>query len=235
MARASPLCQPPGRGRYKAGNRSGHSKIALGELGRDGKLEDDELGLRAYTYMTLADTVLAEREDAEIKREVQDLLAKTTRKPDITALEVALALLGDAKHLKPEHLDADSPVVDGALRAIERFNGREGMDILVEAGLDSPDGHIQEKSLLLFERMVDQNWYSKDRNGGLAQFAEDDQELSGFIKDAKKWWREHGPEFVARRRAKMTPGIQGGKCARVIPLPVRGRRRRSESPDRRGE
>ena len=179
-------------------------KIARGELGRDGPLEDDEIGLRAYTYMTLADRVLAKRRSRN-QAGSSNLVGQDRAKAGHRGVGNRIGAVRRCQTPQAGALEGRLARRDAALAAIERFNGREDMDILVEAGLDNPDDSIQEKSLLLFERMVNQNWYSKERNGGLAQFAEDDQELSGFIKDARRWWRKHGAEFVARRRAKNDP------------------------------
>ena len=162
-------------------------KIARGELGRDGKLEEDEVGLRADVCLALA-----EKGVADIKPEIEALLPKTTRKADIAALEIALALLGDPKYLKPEHLKFDTPLYGKVLRAIKRFNGRAGLDILVEAGFDNSNDAFQKESLELFQEITGQHWY----DDGM------DADPRRFIPEARKWWRDHGPEFVARRRAE---------------------------------
>jgi hypothetical protein len=162
-------------------------RVARGELGRAGVLERDEAGLRASAYLMLADSGAS-----DIKPEVERLLAETKRKPDVAALEIALVLLGDAKHLKPEHFGAGSVNADAALRAIENFNGREGLDVLVEAGLSAPDEAVRQRALLLLQDITDEKWYD----------AMKDQDLSKSVTEAKKWWREHGAEFVARCRSE---------------------------------
>ena len=165
-------------------------KIARGQLGRDVKPADGKATLRTLTYLKLA-----EHGVPRIQAEIETALAKTTRKPDAAALEIALAFLGNPKHLKPEHLKSDSPDPHAALRAIEKFDGREGMDILVQAGLDNSDDSVQNESLLLFQQITKQEWYKMF----------DGQEPRQFVGDAKKWWREHGDEFIARRRAEGKP------------------------------
>jgi hypothetical protein len=119
-----------------------------------------------------------------------------------TILGGTAPILGDAKRLRPEHLKADAPVLDGALRAIEKFNGRQGLDILVQAGLDNPDSLVQKKALLLFQSITGQDWYDDSRDQKLRRLLDKDLDLSRPIAEAKKWWRQHGAEFVARRRAK---------------------------------
>jgi Leucine-rich repeat (LRR) protein len=183
-------------------------EIARGKRGRDGRLESDEMGLRAYTYLALA-----ENGYANIQPEVEALLAKTARKPDIAALEIALAFLGDPKHLKPEHLKADSPVLDDALSAIENFNGREGLDVLVKGGLDNSSNLIRERSLCLLGQITKQHWPTKKKDGEATQFRGDNECRNDRIADAKKWWREHGAAFVAHRRAEKPDGSKGGRPA----------------------
>lgn len=162
-------------------------KVARGELGHDGELDDETAGVRAQACLRLA-----EQHATDIKPVIEGLLPKTSRKPDVLALETALMLLGDPKHLRPEHFCSDFFYRDEAMQLIESCNGREGMDLLVKAGLDSPDAIVQEESLLLFQKITGRRWHDETRA----------KELSRSIKAAKQWWREHGTEFMARRRAE---------------------------------
>ena len=168
-------------------------KIARGQLGRGDDLYYGDVGLRAQTYL-----MLAHHGAADIQPEVAALLAQTTRKKDVAALEIALALLGNSKYLKPEHLKRDSPASQEALRAIEQFNGREGMDILVETSLADPRSFVRNESLLVFQRITGQPWCDKPDAPGESS----DKKPRLFIPDALAWWKEHGAEFMASRRVQ---------------------------------
>jgi hypothetical protein len=181
-------------------------KIARGELGRDRELVDYAVGLRARIYLELA-----KQKTTDIRPEVEELLNKTTRRQDVAALEVALALLGDAKRLKPEHLNCYAPVDSGAFRAIERCNGREGLNILVEAGLGNPDDSVQERSLLLLQKIAGQRWYDEKKDREYDRHLGKNERLDQSIAKARQWWREHGADFVARRRAEKRSTATGNR------------------------
>jgi hypothetical protein len=85
---------------------------------------------------------------------------------------------------------------DATLRAIESLGGRMGLDVLVDVGLDEGNRSVaRQKSLLLLQKITGQHWYDPAKR----------QELDPVIEEARKWWREHGAEFLAHRR-RVRPG-----------------------------
>jgi hypothetical protein len=120
-------------------------------------------------------------------------LTSATQKDDIAMLEVMLGSLGESKYIKEEYLKfdcyADCPA-DVTLKTIAMFDGRAGLDVLVKAGINNPDDFIQRESLLLLQKITGQRWY--DEQSG--------RRPRRYIQAAEQWWKEHGAEFVAKRR-----------------------------------
>ena len=133
-------------------------QIAQGKLVLDCKPPDGKPGPRALAYLKLA-----HGGTADIETEAEQLLAKTTRQPDVAALEIALVLLGNPKYLKAAHFGPDSPDGDAALEAIRDLNGRAGLDVLVDGGLGSPNEDTQLQSLELLQEITGQSWYDAPR------------------------------------------------------------------------
>jgi hypothetical protein len=138
-------------------------------------------GLRGVAYLGLA-----KLGDASIRRELEKHLADVPPGADRAALEISLALLGHPKYIKAEHFKFDSYVLGYAgVQAIENFRGREGLDVLIEAGADHPYANVRGEACQAIDRITGQAWKWDDDGKAL-----------------KAWWREHGTEFVKQRRAE---------------------------------
>ncbi len=124
-----------------------------GKVGREinrAKAFGEEPGLR--TGAALALVLLG---DDSIKPEIEQMLPQAKAKPDTAALEVCLALLGDASRIKTEHFRLRSYSIGLAgLEAIKRFHGKHGMEALVKGGIRHPWGHVQDEALKTFEQIT---------------------------------------------------------------------------------
>jgi tricorn protease-like protein len=110
----------------------------------------EEPGLRAGAALAL---VL--RGDKSVKSEIERMLPRARAKPDVAALEVCLALLGDPSYVKTEHFRLGSYSIGLAgLKAIERFQGKHGMEALVKGGIRHPWAYVRDEALLTFERIT---------------------------------------------------------------------------------
>jgi HEAT repeat protein len=170
---------------------------------------------------TAAYLALAEQGCADVKPEIEDLLAKEGDSCDKLAFEVSLALLGNPKYLHAERFRGFSDKLDFvALRAIERFDGREGMGMLIKAagffehfrslgdadrrhGREAPafaDDYreISREAVLTAERITGQRWCKGKSN----------EQPEVYGKEVQEWWREHGAEFVKARRADHAKGAR---------------------------
>src|SRR6185503_16454617 len=147
-------------------------------------------GIRACARLALA-----ERGDKAVGPEAEKLLAGGTvvRAFDRAALEVCLALLGDPKYLKAEHFKlASFTVGHAALKAIERFGGREGMDILINAGLDHFFASVGEEAVLVVQRLTGERWFKEREN----------ERPSWHTKEIKAWWKENRAKFLEKHRSQ---------------------------------
>jgi hypothetical protein len=165
-------------------------KVSVGELGQEIDIleqTDDEPGLRAGACLELA-----KRKDPEIKALVEKRLATPAEDRHKAAHEVCLALLGDPKFLRREHFTLKSYSIGLAeIEAIERFRGKEGLEILVEGALDHPWALVREEAVLAMQRITGQKWYQGERN----------ERAVWHIEDVRKWWKSQGEEFVRRQKA----------------------------------
>lgn len=165
--------------------------VMRGKVGKEidiAKAFGQEPGLRSGAALSLAML-----EDSSIKEEIRKLMAEVKSKQEIAALEVALALLGQAEFIKKEHFNFESYSIGyGALRAIERFNGAYGMDVLVESGVHHPWGAVQDEAVLTFERITGESLTEKLAKSPVAVI------LDGHL---NSWWQVHGKDFVTQRRA----------------------------------
>ncbi len=108
-------------------------------------------------------------------------------------MEVCLALFGDPKYIKREHFAFQSYRIGyAAIRAIENFGGREGLDVLVEAAPEHPWRLVDVEAVLAVQRITGRTW-CKDPEHEWAD---------NHSSDVKKWWRESGAEFIQKRRAE---------------------------------
>ena len=128
-------------------------RVFGGEVGKDITRQKnwmDEPGLRRGAAL-----MLAAQGDETIREKCKDLLAQATQKQDVAALEVCLALLGDPSYIKTEHFQLQSGHIGlGQLKAIERYEGKFGMEALVKGGIHHPWGRVRDEALLVFERIT---------------------------------------------------------------------------------
>jgi hypothetical protein len=161
-------------------------QIARGEIGSEENgwgVDEQEPGLRGIAYLGLA-----AMKDATIEEEVKGHLAKVDG-PNRAAVEICLALLGDPQYIKVEHFRFQSYTLgESALAAIEQFQGREGMEVLVLAGLEHPWANVRDDATKVFQRTTGQSWKDAPTRGRVES-------------NIKAWWKEHGEEFVKERRA----------------------------------
>lgn len=174
-------------------------RIARGELPEENQpwnQSEYEPGLRTNAYLALA-----KQGDKEVKGEIEELLPRVPEGTDRAALEVSLALFGDPKFIKRDHFKfASYRIGFGAIQAIESFSGREGLDVLVEAGIEHPWYAVDAESILAVQRITGQVWCKNP----------DRERVYNYRKDVEKWWRESGAEFVKKRRAEKADNIGGG-------------------------
>lgn len=154
--------------------------VMAGRKGTEFKEPDhDEPGLRAGAAVSLG-----LRKVTDIKPVVEKLLATAKRPGDTAALQVTLALLGDASQLRAEHFQLWSGTIGwGAIQAVERFRGVHGLDLLVEKGMDHPWGAVRDDAELAVQRLVGQEWPERERRDAI-----------------RAWWKTHGQAFVEQRR-----------------------------------
>jgi hypothetical protein len=159
-------------------------RVGRGEVGREPAAKHRrEPGLQATALLTLA-----ARREPTVKNEIERRLTASSGQ-DRTAYEVSLAVLGDPSYVKRENFDTESyQVAFAAIRAIEQFEGREGMDVLFEAGLEHPWAAVRNESLLAIQRLTGQAWYKDD----------DRNQPGNFAKEAQAWWKQNRDEFLAK-------------------------------------
>lgn len=73
-----------------------------------------------------------------------------------------------------------------ALKAIEGFQGREGMDILMDPALDHFFASVREEAVLVAERLTGQRWYLRRPN----------ERADWHIKEVKEWWKQYRESFL---------------------------------------
>jgi len=159
--------------------------IARGEIGKEPTDEeqwDQEPGLKESAYLALAN-----RGDESIREEVQVLLKDEKLEQNQAALQVCLALLGDPSQIKPKHFKYRSYSIGfGALKAIERFEGKHGMDVLMASALDHPWAAVANEAMLIAQRITGQEWLPEGSN----------HQPRNFSNDAKAWWKKNGQSFL---------------------------------------
>jgi hypothetical protein len=139
----------------------------------------DEPGPRAAAALGLA-----LRQEKDVAPEVAKLLAQPAGKPDVAACQVALALLGDPAQLRAEHFELRSYTIGyGAVRAVERFGGRHGLDLLIDHGLRHPWAAVCSEAERAVERITGRQFPEEGRGQAI-----------------RAWWKEHGPAFVEQKR-----------------------------------
>jgi WD40 repeat protein len=141
------------------GKQQGHEIDALlrdifrGKVGKEinrRSAYDQEPGLR-----TGAALMLVLKGGTSIKPEIAEMLPKVKSKPDVAALEICLALLGDPSYIKTEHFRLESYSIGLAgLKAIEQYKGKHGMEALVKGGIHHPWAYVNDEALKTFERLT---------------------------------------------------------------------------------
>jgi hypothetical protein len=155
-------------------------RLARGETGRI----YEPRGTIKYAPLArpLAYLCLALQQDAEVKPEIEDLLQKTARPIDRTALELALALLDKNHRVRIEHFAYSYPLFSrAAVEAIRRLPDQQNLDTLVFGGLSFPDHYAQniEDAAALFEKTVNHHWPVEARYNG----------------EIRRWWEAHRASF----------------------------------------
>ena len=166
-------------------------KVVAGEVGTEinpAKAHDQEPGLRCGAALALATLG-----DETVKAQIVPMLSKAASEPDRAALEVSLALLGDPSYIRKEHFALRSYSIGlAAVMAIERFNGTEGMDALVEGGIEHPWAGVSAEAVAALQRITKQDFQSK----ALGTFPRD---------NARAWWRAHRDEWLRKHPASRQP------------------------------
>ena len=159
-------------------------QIARGEIGKEIDLSaqwDDEPGLKWMAYLALA-----LRGDETVRDEITEALITAEEKQNIAALEVALALLGDPAYLKKENMELDSLSISVAvLRAIERFEGKYGMDLLMTSGLNHKYAAVANEALLTAQRISGEEWIPEGSRFQPIKYAD----------EARAWWKANRDKF----------------------------------------
>lgn len=141
--------------------------------------EYEDPSLRCHAAMSLG-----LREDVLSKPDVERLVAEATNPSDVAACQVALALLGDPKRLRIEQFQVKSYIMGlSAVRAVERFGGAHGMELLVTAGLHHHWARVGDEAEQVVERLTGLQWPEATRLQGI-----------------EEWWRKEGPAFVEQKR-----------------------------------
>jgi WD40 repeat protein len=127
--------------------------VLRGKVGKEidrKKAFGQEPGLRVGAALAL---VL--RGDKSIRPDIEKMLRQVKEKPDVAALEICLALLGDPSYIKTEHFRLESYSIGLAgLEAIERHGGKHGMEALVKGAIHHPWGYVNDEALRTFERIT---------------------------------------------------------------------------------
>jgi len=176
--------------------------VVRGKVGKEGHEDNpyfQEPGVRATAAM-----VLGLQGDESIRSEVKRLLEAATWPPDVAAFEIYFVALGDPTYIKREHFEVDCLATGvAAARAIERFKGAYGLDLLLEAPDIHPFGSWSEpggEAIEAFERIT--GWHYQQP--AWARYGRKDH-----ISAARAWWQANGEEFVKKRRAAWEAGQQG--------------------------
>ena len=137
--------------------RSLLKKIMHGEIGKENERStewNEEPGVRAA-----AAVMLVRANEPGLKKEIQEALGKVKTKQDRAALEVCLALLGDPSYLRKEHFELKSFTIGmGALDAIEKFQGKHGVEALAAGGIHHPWGAVNERAVNVFRKVTGKKW-----------------------------------------------------------------------------
>jgi hypothetical protein len=144
--------------------RSLLKKIMHGEIGKERERStawNDEPGIRAA-----AAVMLVHANEPGLKKEIQEALGKVKTKQDRAALEVCLALLGDPAYLRKEHFELQSYTIGmGALDAIEKFQGKHGVEALAAGGIHHPWAAVNDRAVNVFQKITGKKWTKEEIEG----------------------------------------------------------------------
>jgi len=164
--------------------------IANGVYGYEEAITDKD---RVMPFRISAYLALAQRNDQSVKISIENQLEKSTQSIERAALEVCLALLGEPKYLKESHFKLRSPRIErSALRAIELYRGRHGMDLLMSPVVLDRSSHIQREAVVLAQKLTGQQWLPSRAT----------QETGTYSTDASNWWKENRETFMRQFAAE---------------------------------
>ena len=158
--------------------------VTIGTVGKfvETQRRDHDPGLQCSAWIALA-----MMNDDSIKQKVIDRLASEDNPADKAALEICLILLGDPENIRSEHFQFNSYTLGyAAIAGIERFQGRHGLDVLIESGLDHSWARVSQQAVLSVERIVGKKWFQDRKN-----------ERPDWHGDSiKEWWAENKTEVL---------------------------------------
>jgi len=145
--------------------------------------DQNEISLREMAYLTLA-----LRNDHSIKSAVKNRLETTMHLLDRAALEICMALLGEPNYLRKSHFNLRSRRIGlAALKAIEKYGGKYGIDVLIYSALRRPS-LVQQEAAILLQRLSGQRWLPD----------ENVQHSRSHASDAANWWKESKQVFQGK-------------------------------------
>jgi hypothetical protein len=99
---------------------------------------------------------LAEAGDSKVKTELEKRLANADDidPSDRAAMEIGLVMLGDPSFIRAEHFELASYTIgNAAIRAIERFDGKHGLQVLENAGTHHPWAFVSREAEKALDRL----------------------------------------------------------------------------------
>jgi hypothetical protein len=171
-------------------------RVVAGTAGREMATRpgtDGEPGIRAGAAAALA----AQRDaDEWLLGWVRALRETAEDGRDQQALAATLAMLGETHLLEPALFRAASwTTASAAMKAVLRCGGREGLDLLIEHGLDHPLPGFANGVVGAVAHLAGRPWVQQYSWGG-----QRDPRYPTAVDAVRGWWREEGPAFVAARR-----------------------------------
>jgi len=95
--------------------------------------------------------------------------------------------------LKESHFKLYSPRIElSALRAIELYRGRHGMDLLMSPVVLDRSSYIQQEAVVLAQKLTGQQWLPSETT----------RETRSYSSDAARWWKENRETFMRQFAAE---------------------------------
>ena len=168
------------------------------ELGRPGSQNFDTAMGAGTLYHISVNPVQVFRRDHSVRDEIVSALEQATERRNRAALEVSLALLGDPAYITRQNLELKSMSVPVAmLRAIERFEGKHGMDLLMTVGLDHSYAAVADEALLTAQRIAGETWIPEGSRFRPTKYAD----------EARAWWEHNRDQFEGGSSEGITPRL----------------------------